>query len=271
MNTHFSPDFVALGGHRAVAEALNEGQCDALCRVLSHLVPASTVECVPLFVYCTRTAGSWLLTSLASASACEESVQALVRKRALREALLRHAPADVERVRRLLSAPPETLVVRLVVVFDDESSHVNAVVVRRGVADLFEPKGTVHDTPTRPFATLRAAIRDVLGVHGVKLHDPPVGTVLQTDDDLCQTWVAAYVAECVRRPHASPTALRRRLRPSPTCDRLCFLLRFSEEVYTSVPFCEATRRGRRIRTLAERRASTSRHFGADPRPCGPTS
>ena len=78
---HYSPSFVERGGHRAVAEALNDGQCDALRRVVdaSGAGSAGMGECVPLFVYATRGGGGtsaeegWSLTSLASADAFDAS------------------------------------------------------------------------------------------------------------------------------------------------------------------------------------------------------
>ena len=302
--SHYSADFVAAGGHRAVAEALNEGQSGSLRRVVDRFVGGSVpVVCMPLHVYAERSAEEkkWHITSLRSPEEWEASLRRLARRRSLREALLRHGGAELERVHRALErqTPHITLVVRLVVVLGDESSHVNALVVRGGEAELFEPKLHTEDTPCRPFGAVRAAVASELcGAHTLRLSPaqspaqshaqslarslaqslaqslahPPARTprlVLQTDDDLCQTWIAMYVVERLRTPTASFDDVLRRLAPSEAgCDRLCAVLRFSRLVYTEVPFPRTTRRGTTIETLAKRCTTTSRHFSADPAPCG---
>lgn len=311
---HYSPEFVECGGHRAVAEALNEGQCAAWRQVIAHFAPgaphAAAAIFLPLYVYCRneRTActeaGSarrseaspprhtWSLTPLTSGRDFEAAARRLVTKRTLRGALLQHAPTDVDRVHDALSVlarrrqlhgdrkPPVTLLLRLVMVFPDESSHVNVVLVRNDTADLFEPKTQshdTHDTARHPFGTLRTHVGALLARHGVRLHDAgsqegvaDTATFgpLQTDDDLCQTWTAAYVKEWACHPTETHDELLHRLRSPPPCDRLCRVLRFSQEVYHSVPFERVSRRGGRLETLAERRASTSRSFHARPGPCG---
>ena len=264
---HYSTPFVARGGHRAVAEALNEGQCDALRDVVRELAPdAGAMRFLPLYVFCVLAPSGWRLSSLASSAALRADLRALVRRRALRESLLGHAPDDLDRARAALADDDRSpLVLRLVTVFGDESSHVNAVVVGRGEAELFEPKGGAADTPQRPFGAVRRAVRELLAAHGRTLAPSPPRRRLQAGDDLCQTWVAAYVVERARG--ATPEAAARRLESGPGCDRLCALLRFSEAVYRRVAFAEETRRGRRHATLAARGATTSRPFGASPGPC----
>ena len=103
---HYSPAFAAAGGHRAVAEALNDGQCDALERVLARWggEDAAATRCVPLFVYASRDGGGWALTSLASADAFDASASRLVRRRALRASLRAHGGEDVRRAHAALSA-----------------------------------------------------------------------------------------------------------------------------------------------------------------------
>ena len=157
------------------------------------------------------------------------------------------------------------------------------------VADLFEPRMRwEEDTEERPFASVRAAVEEqLLAPHRVRLASPPpakggcgggkreagrragrcADERLQTDDDLCQTWVAAYVAERAKgEGHAEAV---RRLQPSsPNCDRLCALLRFSERVYEAVPFPAPRRRGNgEESTLAERKATTTRPFAGSPGAC----
>ena len=279
---HYSPSFVERGGHRAVAEALNDGQCDALRRVVdaSGAGSAGMGECVPLFVYATRGGGGtsaeegWSLTSLASADAFDASASAMVRRRGLRAALREHGGEDVRRAHAALASRgkgkgEERVVVRLVVVFEDESSHVNALVVGGGVADLFEPRMRWEDTKERPFGSVRAAVaKQLLSPHGVRLAPPAHGNAdteaeLQTDDDLCQTWVAGYVAGRAKgKGHAE--AVRELRPPCPGCDRLCALLRFSEEVYERVPFPTPRRGGATEATLAARKATTTRPFAGSP-------
>lgn len=275
---HYSADFVASGGHRAVAEALNEGQCPALRRVVdATLGERSDVLYLPLHVFAVRQGTKWNVTSLRSRSRWEADVHTLVRRRSLREALLTHGGAEVERVHRAVAheTAHSVVVVRLVVVFADESSHVNAFLVRRGApTELFEPKMTTHDTPARPFGAVRTAVAEQLcKPHG--LIAPMASTskdlVLQTTDDLCQTWVAMYVVERLRCPSRSFGDVLRLLSAAPPCDRLCAVLQFSHHVYTDVPFPRTTRRGTSVETLSKRRATTSRGFFADPRPCGSTS
>lgn len=274
---HYSQDFVAKGGHRAVAEQLNAGACGALRRVVSHMTPetpertADGILCIPLFVYAHKASvdGAWELTSTSSGGAFTRDAKRLIRKRALREALLAHAAADVDRVHSVLGGRlPNLVVIRLVIVFADESSHVNVVVIRRRAAEHFEPKMMTRDTAAAPFATVRSELRRMLEEHGIRVHAPPTFTrTLQTTDDLCQTWVAAYVLECVRRPQMNAHDILKRLRPCETCDSLCALLLLSEEIFRTVPFPEVTRRGTRFRTLADRSATTSRNFYARPGRC----
>lgn len=266
---HFSDHFVSKGGHRAVAEALNEGGCDALLHVAAHYAPHAKAVCVPVFAFC-RWDTQWRITSLASAEAFEQDAHNLITSHRLRNALLSHATADLARAHRAL-ASASTVILRLVLVFPDESSHVNAVVVRGAHADLFEPRMCTEDTRSRPFATVRRAVQGMLAAHGIRLEDNAAPCRLQTDDDLCQTWVAAYVKECVSDPAASFQTICHRLQSPKGCDRLCTLLRFSESVYTTVPFRKSDRRGVRLQTLAERHATTSRCFSADPRSCRPPS
>lgn len=284
---HYSSSFVASGGAQVVAEVLNHGGCDALLRVVWYFSPHALLSCLPVFMFAARdtnknhtNAAQWKLTSTHSGAAWTVDARALIRKRSLRDTLLSHAAVDLDRVHDALARAASNgrtaavIVLRLVIVFADESSHVNAVIVRGKTADLFEPKLTTTDTTTRPFGAVRAAVRRMLHVHGIVLRDPPhplaVPRRLQTTDDLCQTWVAAYVKEQMLDLSAAPTVVLRRLRPHETCDPLCALLRFSEEVFHSVPFKETSRRGVRVRTLAERCATTSRFFSVDPTPCEAT-
>lgn len=274
---HYSSGFVNVGGHRAVAEALNEGQAGALRRVVDRFVGGSAPRVIPLHVYAERDAAKrWRVTSLRSPEEWEANLRAMVRKRTLREALLRHGGDEVERAHRALqrqAADPTPLVVRLVIVLGDESSHVNAIVVQGGdvEVELFEPKLLSEDTPSRPFGTVRAEVAAGLcAAHGMRLSAAPsLPFALQVDDDLCQTWVAMYVVERLRTPAARFDDVLRRLGPATSqCDRLCAVLRFAQRVYAEVPFPRATRRGTIIETLSKRRRTTSRHFRADPTPCG---
>lgn len=280
--THFDPGFVSRGAHRAVAEALNEGGCDALARVVGHFAPGASVECVPLFVYCTRRSGAWELTSVEGAAAFERDARRLIRSRKLRAQLLEHAAADAERANEALrgASAARMLVLRVTLVFDDESSHVNAVAVRGRCAHHFEPKLARRDTLDRPFGSVHELLKRTLARRGVATFYPttPAALVLQTDDDdLCQTWVAAYVVEMARAkdallPSGDADAkivrvLWRLAKATPRCDRLCTVLRFSQRVHDEVGFQRASRRGTRIQTLAESHATTTRTFSASPRPC----
>lgn len=268
MAAHYCPTFVRTGGHRAVAEALNDGQCDALRRLVAQTSGVDVV-CVPLYVFATVRGTDWQLTSLRSEAAFGDSAKSLITSRALREALLTHAGADLARAHDALArrSTHVPVVLRLVVVFADQSSHVNAVVVRGTSAELFEPKMRSRDTPTHPFGSVRTAVDALLKDHGaVLLRDVPSSLTLQTDDDLCQTWVAMFVVERLQRPTDSYEDVVRSLQ-TPSCDRLCRLLRFSEFVYFHVPFPRTSRRGARLETLSARRATTSRIFSADPGAC----
>ena len=270
---HYSRAFVEAGGHHSVAETLNQGACDAMSRVVAELASAAPPVCVPLFIYAHRdtATGTWELTSLLSAETFCTDARRLIRKRTLLQSLLLHAPQDITNARNLLAATRSAktiLVIRLVIVFADESSHVNVVVIRRHIADHFEPKMGFCDTETRPFASVRDAVARMLVSHDIQLHPPPQAPpTLQTVDDLCQTWVVAYVVECVRTPNSSAQDIVSRLKSPKGCDRLCTLLRFSEQVYLHVQFVRTTRRGKQFLTLADRRFSTSRHFSAHPRVC----
>ena len=273
---HYSSAFVGRGGHRAVAEVLNEGQCDALVRILRHSSPVAIgVTCVPLFVYACRVGDApgacrWSLTAMDSAESFVVSARKLIRKRELRESLLRHGADDVARVHHALASrgEDETIVVRLTIVLSDESSHVNALIIRGSRAELFEPKMQFRDTECRPYGSVRTQATHMVRLYGVALEVPPrTSLVLQTNDDLCQTWVAAYVKERVCDMAAPQSSILSRLRPNASCDRLCALLRFSEWVYESVPFPRRSRRGETCDTLAAVRKTTSRSFRASPRPC----
>ena len=277
---HYSTEFLARGGHRAVAEVLNEKQCEALRCIVKHFCSDSRIACLPLHVCAMRVSNGWSVSSLKSADEWESSVRKSVRRRSLKHALLRHGGAEVHRVHEVLAcrgaAPP--LVVRLTIVFEDESSHVNALVFmwRSGVlcAELFEPKVSGVDTTTTPFATLRHVINtDLCHLYNASLPVmvPSTTLVLQTNDDLCQTWVALYVVERLKTPLASQEEVLRRMCSSrtPGCDRLCALMQFSEQVYNFVPFRWVTRRGECFDTLLNRRFSTSRNFRATGAACVP--
>jgi hypothetical protein len=267
-HTHYDTAFVRRRGPEAVAEALNAGGCGALRRVAEACAgrPLAATRFLPLYVACARVDGEWRVTSVRSAEAYAHDLRALVRKRTCRDALLTHAVDDLRAVHAALASSPPSLVVRVTIVFADETSHVNALVVdRTSTATLFEPRQLTRDTPTHPCAALRRAhAQQLLSPHGLRLAPalarPPT---LQLRDDLCQTWVAAYVARRLAEG-TDERALARR-----GCDPLCVLLQFSEWVYRTVPFPRTTRRGVRLETLAARNATTPRHFRVAPGPCQP--
>lgn len=267
---HYDNDFVRTGKYAAVAEELNAGGCRALRCVAEAFAgdDAHTVF-IPLFAVCTRDAsGTWRIASLTSPDAFARDVASMIRRRVYRDALLSHAVEDLSRVWKALRNRTEcsVIVVRISIVFGDESSHVNALIVRGDTATLFEPRQLVVDTKVHPCKTLRNAVAEqLLCPLGIRLSPAPrPAPTLQTRDDLCQTWVAAFVAHSLAGS-ASPVGA---LASARGCDPLCSILRFSEWVYNSVPFPRMTRRGVLCATLMQRIARTSRHFEASPRRCG---
>lgn len=311
--------FVHRNLHAAVAEKLNEGGgTSGIDDVLRHWSSRSRPppHILPLYMYCSqcsqsKDATSWEITRPASLEVYRNDMKRLVKSHSLRRMMSEHVFKQYEVVRKELEgrqrAPrrdsrdsqQHILIIRLTLVFADETSHANVLLIdprlpQTSCCHLFEPQMPVgmctKDTSLKPFLSIRTLLTDWLASFGLGMSNakeartattrmPP----LQQDDDLCQTWCVAW---CVAYTNQMRTnAVKVEVDKTNTVDSFAFLshglrqvltssvpkhkdeliLRFSMAIYKRVPFKHHKRHGVVVQTLEQANATSTRAFAPPPR------